>query len=122
MVYQFCVVCPGADQVCLMGEFNGWSTTATPMLNTEEHVWQLAVELPDQALRVAGSSVEPRFSYFVIDKRRGTGAAPFGGTYLLPGSWAAVVRMPENDPTERDGGEADSMIRSIRQLTPPSRN
>jgi 1,4-alpha-glucan branching enzyme len=101
MVYQFCVICPGADQVCLMGDFNAWSTTATPMRNTEEHVWQLAIELPDEGLRggsgIGGSAAPTRFSYFVIDKRRGTGAAPFGGTYLLPGSWAAVARMPAEE-------------------------
>src|SRR5215208_8448125 len=44
-LYHFCVVCPDAQQVYLVGAFNGWSTTATPMVRTEESVWQLSLKL-----------------------------------------------------------------------------
>jgi hypothetical protein len=113
-VYQFCVVCPGAEQVYLMGNFNGWSTSATPMRNTEEHVWQLSIELPDgaseaAAAAAAAAAATPRFSYFVIDKRRGTGRAPFGGTYLLPGTWAAVVETPAVEADRYRDATADVM-------------
>ena len=81
--YHFVVVCPEAAAVFLLGEFNDWSTTATPMSMTEADVWQIDVELP------AGQT---RFSYFVIDQRWCTGRAPFGNTYLLPGTWANVFR------------------------------
>jgi len=88
-VYHFCVVCPTAQQVCLLGEFNNWSTNATPMTQTEEHVWQLSVQFPKRF-------VDGPFAYFVIDKEFRTGRAAFGSTYLLPGSWAAVVRENES--------------------------
>ena len=94
-LYHFCVVCPAAQQIYLVGRFNGWSTTATPMVRTEECVWQLSVKFPE------GSEAAPRrrgegFSYFVIDKEFMTGRAAFGNTYLLPGSWATVVRVAES--------------------------
>ena len=82
---HFCVVCPDAQEVFLLGAFNDWSTTATPMQCTEEHVWQLSV-------RFATGMSDGPFAYFVIDKNYRTGRAPFGPTYLLPGSWATVVR------------------------------
>lgn len=85
--YHFCVVCPNAQEVYVVGEFNGWSTTATPMRRTEENVWQLSLRLSGAAPRR-----ERRFSYFVIDRHLISGRAPFGSTYLLPGIWAAVVR------------------------------
>src|SRR2546423_14721922 len=83
-VYNFVVVCHAAREVFLLGDFNGWCTGATGMEATEDHIWQLSLQLP------AG---DHRFSYFVIDERRGTGqVAPFGNTYFLPGTWGAVVR------------------------------
>ena len=91
--YHFVVVCPHAAAVFLLGAFNGWSTTATPMKKTEDDVWQLDVQMK-------GGQTD--FSYFVIDERWQTGRAPFGNTFMLPGSWAHVYRTavpPEGDPT-----------------------
>jgi 1,4-alpha-glucan branching enzyme len=87
--YHFVVVCPNAAAVFLMGAFNGWSTTATPLRKTEPDVWQLDVEMPGG---------ETDFSYFVIDERWQTGRAPFGNTFMLPGTWAKVFRTP-GDPS-----------------------
>ena len=96
----------GARQVQLCGEFNGWSTTATPMSRAGENVWQLSLELPDEPPNrdrrrpnsgATESDPAGRFSYFVIDKRWNTGAAPLGNTYLLPGALASVVRRPGNN-------------------------
>ncbi len=88
---HFCVVCPNAEQVYLMGRFNNWSTTATPMQHTEEHVWQLSVQFPNAKVTPAANENDG-FAYFVVDKEYKTGRAPFGPTFLLPGSWATVVR------------------------------
>ena len=44
--YHFVVVCPNAAGVFLLGEFNGWSTTATPTRRTEQDVWQIDLDLP----------------------------------------------------------------------------
>jgi len=106
-VYQFSLVCPNAEEVYLLGAFNGWSTTATPMSRAGENMWQLSLELPEEPpqrsdrIRRAGASkvgtAAPRFSYFVIDRRWQTGSAPLGNTYLLPDAWASVVRRPGNN-------------------------
>ena len=98
--YHFVVVCPNAEAVFLLGDFNGWSTSATPMRNTERDVWQIDIEMP---------AAERRFSYFVIDSRYRTGRAPFGSTFLLPGTWAKVVRSaaPLSGPRgQRDAKES----------------
>ncbi|HMQ32970.1 MAG TPA: isoamylase early set domain-containing protein [Chloroflexaceae bacterium] len=34
-----------ADSVCLVGDFNGWSTSATPMRRGEQF-WEAALKLP----------------------------------------------------------------------------
>ena len=117
-VYHFRVVCPHAGEVYLLGAFNGWSTTATPMSRAGENVWQLSLELPDEPPNrdrrrpnsgATESDPAGRFSYFVIDKRRGTGRAPFGGTYLLPGTWAAVVETPAVEADRYRDATADVM-------------
>lgn len=76
-----------------MGHFNRWSTTATPMVKTEQNVWRLSLQLCDES---PPAEKQP-FSYFVIDRAWMTGRAAFGNTYLLPGSWAAVVREVETN-------------------------
>jgi 1,4-alpha-glucan branching enzyme len=85
-VYNFVVVCnDDARDVFLLGDFNHWSTSATRMELTEQHIWQLSLHLPRG---------EHRFSYFVVDHRSPAGGhvAPFGNTFPLPGTWGAVVR------------------------------
>ena len=81
--FNFVVVCAKAESVYLMGDFNGWSSCATPMAQTEPNVWEAALTLPKRV---------HRFAYFVIDSRFGSGLAAFGNTYLVPGTWAAVLR------------------------------
>ena len=93
-IFNFVVVAREAQQVFVLGDFNNWSTSATPMRETEQHVWQLSLRLPNEPTTEAP---EHRFSYFVIDQRSGTGRAPFGSMYLLPGTWAAVVRTSPDD-------------------------
>ena len=89
---HFCVVCPSAEQVFLMGPFNNWSTTATPMQNTESHVWQLSMNFTGPGATPDRSGKPEEFAYFVVDRDYHTGRSAFGPTYLLPGSWATVVR------------------------------
>lgn len=91
-LFHFCVVCPTAQQVFLMGEFNGWSTTATPMQRTEDNIWQLSVSFRESIWQ---PKPEGRFAYFVVDRDYKTGRARFGPTFLLPGTWATVVRTKE---------------------------
>jgi 1,4-alpha-glucan branching enzyme len=82
-VYNFVVVCREAQKVFVVGDFNRWSASATPMQETERDVWQLSLDLP------RGNH---HFSYFIIDSRFRTRQAPFADAYLLPGTWATVVR------------------------------
>lgn len=91
---DFVVVCGQAQRVYLLGDFNNWSPTATPLRRIERHVWQVSLCLPS-------GRGNPHFSYLVIDERSGARRAPFDSAYLLPGTWAAVVRTrpeaPAND-------------------------
>jgi 1,4-alpha-glucan branching enzyme len=34
---------PWAEEVCIVGEFNNWSTTATPMLHIGAGMWEVQV-------------------------------------------------------------------------------
>ncbi len=86
--FHFCVVCPNAQQIFLLGDFNNWSTTATPMQNTEEHVWQISMRVADHAAPTGRKG----FAYFVVGKDYGTGRAPFGPTFCMPGTWATVLK------------------------------
>jgi len=36
---------PGATQVCLIGDFNGWDTATTPMRQTADGRWAVGLEL-----------------------------------------------------------------------------
>jgi 1,4-alpha-glucan branching enzyme len=101
-VYNFVVVCRAAQQVFLLGRFNNWSTSATPMRETEQHVWQLSLELP---------ASDEEFSYFVVDPLFGNGRAPFGNTYQLPGTWAAVVRGRTDEELSPEAHHAYSPVR-----------
>jgi hypothetical protein len=86
-VYHFCVVCPRAREVYVIGEFNNWSTTATPMAEAEPDTWQLSLLMP------AGQPPH-RFSYFVIAGERSL-RSDFS-TSVLPGCWAVVE---ESEPS-----------------------
>jgi 1,4-alpha-glucan branching enzyme len=82
---NFELLCPDAQQVFLVGDFNGWSTTATPMQPAADGHWHLTHAL---------APGHYRFSYFVIEKswRDGRDAA---STYLLPGS-EVLIAVPES--------------------------
>ena len=44
---EFVLIAPGASHVSLVGDFNAWSTTATPLRATEHTgVWSVTVPLP----------------------------------------------------------------------------
>lgn len=71
---------PEAREVFLMGEFNDWSTTATPMQQVEEGVWQVTLRLASE-LR--------RFGFFVWDGNHFVGqpvrgSDVFGRTSITP--------------------------------------
>lgn len=61
-----------AQQVFLIGTFNNWSTTATPMERAGEDVWEAAVALPPG---------NHEYCYFVIDQAWFT---PTPGVTLTP--------------------------------------
>jgi hypothetical protein len=39
--------CRWADQIFLVGDFNGWNTYATPMFPDHDGIWRAMVDLPD---------------------------------------------------------------------------
>ena len=80
-VYHFCVAYAPAREVYVIGDFNNWSTTATPMTETEPGTWQLS-------LLMRGGQPPDRFAFFVIAGSKAV-RSPFS-TSVLPGCWAAV--------------------------------
>jgi hypothetical protein len=45
-VVEFALVAPHASRVSVVGDFNGWDPTATPMRRTRGRLWQAAVPVP----------------------------------------------------------------------------
>jgi 1,4-alpha-glucan branching enzyme len=43
---RFIFQAPGANEVYLAGEFNGWHTQTLPMIKGENDLWNAAMELP----------------------------------------------------------------------------
>jgi 1,4-alpha-glucan branching enzyme len=73
---HFSLLCPKAAHVYLMGEFNNWSTTATPMQRSNDQLWELSIPVPSNSRR---------YGYFVIDKDflKESGGI-YGKTFVLP--------------------------------------
>jgi 1,4-alpha-glucan branching enzyme len=106
--YHFCVVCPTAEQVFLIGDFNDRGPAATPMEHTEENVWQLSMQIRESEARAAKGGHPPRFSYRVMGQMGLSGRAPFGTNYCLPGTWSALVRTAEKS----DASSASAFARN----------
>ena len=102
-VYHFCVVFPQAREVYVIGDFNNWSTAATPMAETEPGTWQLSLLMP------AGQPPD-RFGYFVI--AGGGGARADFSTCVYPGCWAAVE---ESAPAAFRSHAASLRARALRE-------
>jgi 1,4-alpha-glucan branching enzyme len=43
--HSFRLEAPGAQQVCLVGDFNRWKVCATPLERIKDNLWQISVEL-----------------------------------------------------------------------------
>ena len=102
-VYHFCVVLPRAREVYVIGDFNNWSTTATPMAQTAPATWQLALLLR------AGES-PGNFGYFVI--AGGENAHADFSTSVFPARWAAVE---ERAPADSRAHAASLRARASRE-------
>jgi Carbohydrate-binding module 48 (Isoamylase N-terminal domain) len=99
---HFVVVCSAAG-VSLVGDFNGWSTTATPMTRTDENVWQITLRLrPGQG----------RFGFFLVNRDVSGGSGTFEGSTYLPGNWASVTATPQSH------GLAEDLADSRLEQTP----
>jgi 1,4-alpha-glucan branching enzyme len=81
-VYHFCVVCPRATNVFLMGEFNDWSPTATPMIQHAPGIWRLSLLMPD-------GMPARNFDYLVLS--HGTTARSTFSKSALSGCWGTVT-------------------------------
>ena len=109
-VYHFCVACPWAREIYVIGAFNNWSTTATPMTEAERGVWQLSLLMPS-------GQPPAEFSYFVI---AGGKAERSGfGTSILPGCWAVVEESaPAEFRAHADAVLARALKESRRRQSP----
>lgn len=44
--HEFLLEAPGAKEVCLVGDFNGWEVCRTPLRENDPGVWRIRVHLP----------------------------------------------------------------------------
>ena len=96
----FQTVCPHAHQLFVAGEFNGWSTTATPMERVGDHTWQVSLDLEPGTYR---------FRYVTDDGRWLTDFSAFGVEPNKNGGWDSVVLVPG----EREDNETAAPAQSV---------
>ncbi len=89
----FRTICSGAEQVFLVGDFNGWSSEATPMHRIGRDLWQITLELPPG---------EYRFRYFTSDNRWITDFGASGLVFNEYGEWDSLVRVPKRSRRARN--------------------
>lgn len=101
--WVFQLVGVGAKQVFLAGEFNGWSTTSTPMQRSASENWEVGLEL------------EPgdyRFRYVTDDGRWFTDYAAFSVVPNRYGSWDSVVHVPGPDEPQAAVPEDETALKA----------
>jgi 1,4-alpha-glucan branching enzyme len=91
--WTFRITCPQARRVYLVGDFNGWSTTAIAMDPLGRGIWQVSISLPPGTYR---------FRYFAdgqwLNDYAAFGLAPNG-----MGQWDSVLYVPSDDPVIENG-------------------
>ena len=84
---------PGADEMHLYGDFNGWNPSSHPMTRLENGVWELFLS-PDETLKNG-----EKYKVLVTKDGRTTEHIPVYATYVTqdPEStvWSAEVRFPD---------------------------
>lgn len=108
-VYTFTTSASEGEEVYLVGDFNNWSTTATPMLSCRGGLRQAR-------LRLAPGTY--RFGYFVINSDRWSGSAcgdaevgfeetpAHGPTTLHGDSSGWLLQVPGKGAAARDARDA----------------
>jgi hypothetical protein len=84
----FRTICCGAREVFLVGDFNGWSTQATPMQRIGRDLWQRVLSL---------APGEYRFRYFTGDNRWITDYNASGIAFNDLGECEGLLRIPPPD-------------------------
>ena len=82
----FRVVCPGAEQVYLAGDFNDWSSEATPLQSRGDGAWQVSLPLPPG---------EYRFRYVTDNGRWLTDFRASGVVENPFGEWDSLLRVAQ---------------------------
>ncbi len=82
--YLFLVRCRNAQQVYLVGDFNEWSTTATPMEANADSMWRVELELPSGTYR---------FGYFAINAAWFSDEATTGATSMRGDSESSTLTV-----------------------------
>lgn len=89
----FQTTCSDANEIFLVGDFNGWSLTDTPMKKAADGTWRVRQSL---------GKGRYRFRYYVVGDHRQRGQVPWGGRRWLTDASAPTM-------TNRVGGR-DSVI------------
>ena len=85
-LHTFRVTCKDARRVYLVGDFDGWSTTAIEMEQVAPDVWQTRLELDPGTYR---------FRYYAADGRWLTDFAAFGIVPNRIDGWDSVLYVPD---------------------------
>lgn len=88
-LWTFTIQHPTAHAMWLLGDFNNWSTTATPMRRVGPHTWQVVQRITGQVCRYCFFAWLPDRGHGVV--LRDPGDARPGDAPFLP---AAVLRSP----------------------------
>ncbi len=97
----FRMPCVEARQLYLVGEFNQWCTTATPMRQVQPRVWQVDICLPPGRYR---------FRYVTDDGRWYTDFAAFGVERNAYDQWDSVVCVPDVEVSGPNTGRQGAVL------------
>jgi hypothetical protein len=104
--------CLWADRIFLVGDFNQWNQSATPMQQDRDGIWRATIDLR--------SGTQAEFRY-LIDGQWRTDYHADGHTYNSFGSENSIVRaeLPElTPPLEATGSQVHESVKRPT-LTPP---
>ena len=87
-LWTFHLVCPDAERVYVVGDFNDWSTTAVAMQRNAQGDWQASLKLPPGTYH---------FRYLVADGQWITDFAAFGVMRNRQGEWDSVLYVPQKN-------------------------
>ncbi len=94
---EFAYFRPGAQQVCLAGDFNQWKSEEHMMRRDEDGWWRIRMALPPG---------EYRFKYVVDGSLWEADFAAYGVEMSRLGGWTSVLYLPAGASTQAPAAAA----------------